>query len=218
MDEDLATAIEDEMETRLDGDPIHDLHHVRRVKRLAVKIAETEGADTEIVGAAALVHDLHRVRGGEEYVHPRETLPEVNEIMQAVDFPEDKIPAVEHCVAVHDEYEFESDPDAVETLEAEIVQDADNLDAIGAVGIARVFSWSGEGGRPLWRPERDDPVGAYEKGDHDHDESTIRHIHEKLLRLRETMNTDTGRELADERHAYLEDFVERFKREWQGEV
>ena len=216
----LFEAIAAETEPHLDGDPVHDLGHAWRVCRLGVSIAEAEGADVAVVGAAAITHDLHRVSGpGEAFVHPRETIPTVESILDAAGFPEETVPAVCHCVAVHEEYDFEADPDAAETIEAEVLQDADNLDAIGAIGIARAFAFSGAHGNPLWRPDRDgEPVGVYEKLGRDDGASTIRHVREKLLRLRETMNTETGREIAADRHAYLEAFVDRFQREWHGEL
>lgn len=215
----LFVSIAAETEPYLDDDPVHDLHHSWRVCNLGTRLAKAEGADVEVVGAAAITHDLHRVRGPDDaFVHPRETLPTVESILEAAGFPGKKVPAVCHCVAVHEEYNFEDDPAAAESIEAEAVQDADNLDAIGAVGIARAFAFSGAHGNPLWRPDRDDePVGVYEKLGRGDDASTIRHVREKLLRLRETMNTETGREIAAERHAYLEGFVDRFEREWCGE-
>ena len=216
----LLEAIAAETEPHLDGDPVHDLHHAWRVCRLGVRIAGAEGADAEVVGAAAIVHDLHRVSGPEDrFVHPRETIPTVESILAAADFPAAKVADVCHCVAVHEEYDFEDDPAAAETIEAEVLQDADNLDAIGAVGLARAFAFSGAHGNPLWRPDGDgEPVGPYVKRGREDDASTIRHVREKLLRLRETMNTETGQEVAEERHAFLEAFVERFQREWRGEA
>lgn len=216
----LFESIAAETEPHLDGDPVHDLHHSWRVCHLGTRIAEAEGADAEVVGAAAITHDLHRVRGPDDaFVHPRETIPLVESILEAAGFPEGKTSAVCHCVAVHEEYDFEDDPAAAETIEAEVLQDADNLDALGAVGIARAFAFSGAHGNPLWRPDRDGgPVGSYEKLGRGDDASTMRHVREKLLRLRGTMNTETGREIAAERHAYLEGFVERFEREWRGEL
>lgn len=216
----LFCAVAAETEPHLDGDPVHDLHHSWRVCRLGVRIAEAEGADAEVVGAAAITHDLHRVSGPDDaFVHPRETVPTVESILGAAGFPEEKVPAVCHCVAVHEEYDFEDDPAEAETLEAEVVQDADNLDALGAVGLARAFAFSGAHGNPLWRPDRDGgPVGPYVKRGRADDASTLRHVREKLLRLPETINTETGREIAAERHAFLEGFVERFEAEWRGEL
>jgi uncharacterized protein len=211
-----------EMAVHLDGDDSgHDLHHLWRVNRLGTRIAEAEGADPEVVGVAALVHDLHRVRG-DGFTHPEETIPEIREILADASVPESLHDSVCHCVAVHEEYDFEDDPRVAETLEAEVLQDADNLDAIGAVGVARAFQFGGAHGNLMWdadRPLPDDE--AYEKDagiDDDAPGSTYHHIHAKLLRLHENMNTETGRERAAERHAFLEEFAERFEAEWEGEA
>ena len=190
----LFDAVAAETEPHLDGDPIHDVHHSWRVCRPGTRIAEAEGADVEVVGAAAITHDLHRVWDGDEFVHPRETIPTVEPILEAAGFPEEEVPAAFHRVAVHEEYDVEDD---AEILEARVVQDADNLDALGAVGLARAFAFSGAHGNPLWWPGRDDePVGPHEKLGRGDDASTLRHVRKKLLRLRETMNTGTGKEIA----------------------
>ena len=184
----------------------HDFDHAWRVFTLGVRIAESESADIEVVGAAALVHDLHRsMCDPGEYVHPEESLEEVRAILERADFPHEKVDEVCHCVAVHDEYDFRGDPDRAETLEARVLRDADNLDAIGAVGIARNFAFTGLAGNPLW-----DPSGEEYSG--------VGHCYDKLLALKDEMHTEMGQELAQGRHEYLEAFVERFEREWSGEL
>jgi uncharacterized protein len=183
----------------------HDIDHAWRVFALGMRLAEAEDADTEVVGAAALTHDIHRTLDEErEYVHPKETLPEVRAVLETAAFPDSKIPRVLHCVEVHDEYEFRGIEHPAETIEAEILQDADNLDAIGAVGIARNFAFTGVVGNPLWDPDGEEY-------------SAIEHYYDKLLHLKDEMNTDAARALAEERHAFTEQFVERFEKEWYGE-
>ncbi|MFB6071937.1 MAG: HD domain-containing protein [Halobacterium sp.] len=222
-DDELFERVADEMAVHLDGDDSgHDLQHAWRVNRVGTRIADAEGADRRVVGVAALVHDLHRVRG-DGFTHPEETIPEVREILADAGVPEALRDPVCHCVAVHEEYDFEDDPLTADTLEADVLQDADNLDAIGAVGVARAFQFSGAHGNRLWDPDRPLPGDgdAYEKDagvDDDAPGSTYHHVHAKLLRLHENMNTATGREMAAERHAFLEEFAERFEREWFGEA
>ncbi len=192
-----------EVREYLDGDSSgHDMHHAWRVFALADRIATTEGADREVVGAAALTHDIHRVVG-DEVVHPETTLDRVREILEATPFPDANVEDVLHAVEVHDEYDYRGNPRPAESLEAEVLQDADNLDAMGAVGVARDFAFSGAIGNPLWAPA-DQPSGKS-------------HIHDKLLKLREEMNTGAARELAEPRHRFLATFAERFEREWHGE-
>ena len=200
-------AVAAEMASRLNGDSSgHDLAHSWRVFDLGRTIAATEGADPTVVGLASLVHDYHRVVNGTAYVHPEETLDDVAALLADASVDDAAtVDAVCHCVAVHDDFAYQGDPDRIETVEAAVLQDADNLDAIGAVGIGRTFAFGGDRGFPMWAP-----------GDEE-DPSTIGHCYEKLLRIDEELNTDAAREIAADRMAFLEDFVERFEREWYGE-
>lgn len=230
---------------RFDGDDTgHDVAHLWRVYRLGRRLADSAGADFEVVGAAALVHDLHRVGGegrderseerpsdgragaqghasGEEgpsngFVHPRETLPEVREILAAAEFPAGKRGAVCHCVEHHEEYDFASEgsPDHELTPEEQVLRDADNLDALGAIGIARAVTFGAAHGQALYDPDRE-VRDTYDRANRDN--TVIQHAREKLLRLPETMETELGRELAAERAAFVEQFVERFEAEWRGD-
>jgi uncharacterized protein len=184
----------------------HDIDHAWRVFTLGTRLANAEDADIEVVGAAALTHDIHRTMGdAREYVHPKESLSAVRAVLETADFPAEKIPQVLHCVEVHDEYEYRGIDRPAETIEAEILRDADNLDAIGAVGIARNFAFTGVAGNPLWDPDN----GEY---------SAIEHYYDKLLHLKDEMNTEQAQALADERHTFTEQFVERFEKEWRGEL
>jgi uncharacterized protein len=196
----VAAAVEPELAGEPSG---HGMAHARRVCDLAVRIARAEGADRETVGAAALVHDLHRVRG----CPPRESLDAVRAVLEDAGFRGD-VGAVCDCVAVHDDYEFRG-ADPPPTLEAAVLQDADNLDAIGAVGIARAFQYAGARERAMFDPGHEGPP--------EENPSTYGHVHEKLLRLRDELNTARARELAADRHAFVERFAERFRAEHYGE-
>ncbi len=210
--QEIAEEVEEEMALDSTG---HDMHHLLRVYRMGMKIVDAEGGDWEVVGAACLTHDIHRVMGDGEFVSPSESLPRVREVLEAAEFPEEKIEEVLHCVEVHEEYSFEEGPGSASTLEADIVQDADNLDALGAIGIGRAFMFSGSHGNPMWRPERE-VEGKYDKTELD--KSTVYHFHDKVLNLKDNMNTETAKEIAEDRHAFIEEFVERFKKEWKGEI
>jgi uncharacterized protein len=204
-DRPLFRAIADEMRAWLGDDSSgHDMDHAWRVFDLGIRIADAEGADADVVGAAALTHDVHRAMGETMDGHPEASLDEVRAVLETAGFPEERIPEVLHCVKVHDEYEFRGIEHPAESLEAEVLRDADNIDAMGAVGIARTFAFSGVAGHRLW-----DPDGA---GD-----SALAHFEEKLFRLRDEMHTETAREIAAERHEFMETFVERFRAEWRGE-
>ncbi|RRJ31852.1 HD domain-containing protein [Halocatena pleomorpha] len=181
----------------------HDMHHVWRVFRLTQRFADELNADHDVVGCAALTHDIHRVLGDGTGCDPEETLTTVAHILKETELDEAQIRAVEHCVAVHDDLAFRGETPEPETIEAKILRDADNLDAMGAVGIARTFAFGGVHGTPLW-----DPSGEQY--------SQLYHFEDKLLRLRDELHTDPARTLAEQRHAFLEAFYDRFQAEWHG--
>jgi uncharacterized protein len=198
----VAAGVREHLATDSSG---HDMHHVWRVFRLAQRFADELDADREVVGCAALTHDLHRVLGEGTGCAPEETLGEVRGILADASVAEDAIPAVEHCVAVHDDLAFRGEDPQPESVEAEILRDADNLDAIGAVGIARTFAFGGAHGTPLWDPDGEEYSQLY-------------HFEDKLRRLRGEFHTDPARELAADRLAFLDAFHERFRAEWRGEA
>lgn len=181
----------------------HDMHHVWRVFRLTQRFADALDADRVVVGCAVLTHDLHRVLGDDTGCAPEETLEEVDRVLEDAGVSRDLVPPIRHCVAVHDDIAFRGDDPQPETVEAEILRDADNLDAMEAVGIARTFAFGGVHGTPLWDPRGDEYSQLY-------------HFEDKLLRLRDELHTEPARELAEGRHAFLEAFYERFRAEWHG--
>jgi uncharacterized protein len=189
----------------------HDWHHVFRVRRNALAIGRTESVDLLVVELAALLHDIadHKFHGGDETAGPR-TARQWLESLQA---PEDLIEQVCQIIA---RLSFKGAAVAQEplSLEGMVVQDADRLDALGAIGIARAFSYGGAKGRPLYDPavppEQHASFEAYKKGAG----PTLNHFYEKLLLLKDRFNTAAGRRLAEERHGFLAEFVRRFLDEW----
>ena len=165
----------------------HDAEHTMRVYRNALLIAGREpGCDMEIVSLAALLHDAddHKLFDTRDNANARSFLMGQN-------VSPDRI---ERIIAAVNAVSFSQNRGKKpETLEGKIVQDADRLDAIGAVGIARTFAYGGEHGRSL--------------------DASIRHFHEKLLLLKDEMNTSAGREMAEERHAYMVRFLEEYRKE-----
>lgn len=167
----------------------HDSDHVQRVARIAMMIAEKEGGDVEVVRKAAELHDVarneenHAIRGAEV----------ARDILSRKGYSKEFIERVCHCIASHS---FTSGVKP-ETLEAKILSDADKLDAIGAIGIARAFMYSGEKGRSI--------------------EDTLKHFEEKLLKLKDMMYTETGKKMAEERHRFLKEFYERIRKELRFE-
>ncbi len=197
----------------------HDWWHVWRVWNTAKRIAGAEAAagaelDSEVVELAALLHDLgdHKFHGGDTSVAPRmarewlrrqhtdaETIERVAEIVATLSFKGAGVAT------------------PMTTLEGMIVQDADRLDAIGAVGIARTFAYGGHKGRELYNPEipphQHDDFAAYSGSA----APSINHFYEKLLLLKDRMNTRYAKQLAEQRHLFLEQFLDQFFAEWNGD-
>ncbi len=188
----------------------HDWWHVHRVRNLAMKISETEGGDRFIIELAALLHDVDdwKTGGDEKYGKTREWLNKIN-------LQED---IVEKIIEVIDQVSFKGAnvKTVVTSKESEIVQDADRLDAIGAIGIARTFSYGGKKGRLIYapevKPELHDDFESYKNSS----SPTINHFFEKLLLLKNLLNTPTAIEIAKKRHIFMEQFLEQFFREWKN--
>ena len=194
------------------SDAVHDFDHILRVLRLAERIAEAEGADLSIVRSAALLHDLGRheaqAAGADHAVvaanHARQILS---------NSPRVQVEAVVHAIATH---RFRTDPDPT-TLEAKVLFDADKLDAIGAIGVARAFAYAGAHGQRLWVPRASVNIDRWRTQGDDPDAHTP--VHEfvvKLSRIKDRLYTETGRRIAAARHAEMVAFFERLSDEVQG--
>jgi uncharacterized protein len=199
---------------RMQGDGSgHDWWHVHRVRRTALHLALVEGADPYVVELAALLHDVwdHKLHHGDAGVAPREVRRWLEEAGA------DK-PTVGHVCEIVAGVSFRGAgvPTPMRTLEGAVVQDADRLDAIGAVGIGRAFAFGGSRGRPLHDPETmPEPHATFEAYSGSAG-GTIHHFHEKLLLLRDRMNTRAARRVAEGRHAFMEAYLRRFHAEWEG--
>lgn len=198
---------------RLDGEASgHDWQHILRVMRMATHIAQEEGADLFSVQMAALLHDLDDWKFRED----GETGPrEAGEWLESLGL--DSGEAGRICSIIEGiSFKGAGVETPMGTLEGKVVQDADRLDAIGAVGIARAFAYGGRKGRlmhdPGSRPRMHSSFDEYRAGRG----TTVNHFYEKLLLLKDRMNTKTGKEMARERHAFLEQFLQRFLEEWEG--
>lgn len=195
----------------------HDIYHLDRVRNLALHIQEKEGGDQLIIGVSAFLHDIHRLMEKDSgmFVHPKESLPIIKNMLEEISFPENEISKVLHCVEYHEEYEFSKEGKTVTDIETLVLQDADNLDAIGAIGIARTFTFGGAHSVPMWIPEK--PFDREFFNESEKDPSTLHHFYSKLLKLKGNMNTKTGKEMAEERHAFMENYINQFLHEWNGE-
>jgi len=190
----------------------HDWYHIERVWLTARYIREREGSgDLLTIELAALLHDISdaKFNGGD---HEKGSEMARDFLMkQGVDEE-----MVEHIQTIikHVSYKGGFSQDQISTIEFQIVQDADRLDAIGAIGIARAFNYGGFKNRPIHNPEM--PLQEYNdsKAYHKSDAPTINHFYEKLLKLKDLMNTSTGKQMAEERHQYMLQFLDRFYSEW----
>ena len=191
----------------------HDYHHTMRVYRLAVQIAKKENADLLIVQLAALLHDVDDVKFSPETHATKKN---------AVDFMEsngvdNKI--IEAVCKIIEEVSFVGTDSVVpSTIEGKCVQDADRLDAMGAIGIARAFAYGGSRGRKIYDPEIKPLVNmSKEEYCQNQNSTSINHFYEKLLLLKDMVNTDAAKRITEHRHAIMEAYLEEFMLEWEGE-
>jgi len=189
----------------------HDKSHVERVYNLALRIAKEERADMDVVKAAVLLHDVARAMEDEGKIadHAMESARMARKTLEEVNFPKEKTARVIHCIEAH---RFRKGVKA-SSLEAKILQDADRLDIIGAIGIARVFMRGGWSNQPMYDPT----IPPKEKYD-GRSSTPVNHIYEKILKVKDTINTKTAKQIAGERHRFVEQFLDRLLKEWKGEL
>ncbi|MBX9953039.1 MAG: HD domain-containing protein [Candidatus Obscuribacterales bacterium] len=193
----------------------HDYYHIMRVRALAVRLAGQEGADVFVVELAALLHDIAdwKFHGGDLNEGPRvasEWLESIGEKPETIE----KVAAIIKEVS----YKGAGVKTTPQSIEGKVVQDADRLDALGAIGIARTFAYGGKFERPLYDPEQPPVMHQTFEEYKNAKGTTLNHFYEKILLLKDRLNTDSARSLADERHKYVADFVERFLLEWEGKI
>lgn len=191
----------------------HDWWHILRVWNNAKLIAQTEPANMLVVELAALLHDIadSKFHDGNEDIGPQTAVAFLKE-QQADDA------IIDHVEKIIRNMSFKSSFDAkvFHSPELGVVQDADRLDAIGAIGIARAFNYGGFKGRELHNPDIKPNLQMSKEEYKKTTAPTINHFCEKLLLLKDKMNTPTARKLAEERHHYMEGFLEQFYAEWDG--
>jgi len=200
-----------------DADPVHGFDHVLRVYHLAGRLAMSEGADLEIVRAAVLLHDAESSdpegANTERKVHHQAAADFARQILQAEGWPEARIAAVQHCIRAH---RFRDDSEQPQTLEAKVLFDADKLDAIGAIGVARAIAYAARDGQPAFRQpsERFLRTGEKEPGE---GHSSYHEFIFKLRKLKELMYTPSGRALAEERNRFMSEYYQRLQAELRGD-
>lgn len=196
----------------------HNIDHLTRVMNYALYLQKIEGGDEIVIGISAYIHDIHRIMTAEsgKYVSPKESLSKVNEFIEDLDLSDEQKKHILHAVEHHEEYAFGKEKTSVCDIESLILQDADNLDMCGAMGIVRAFKYGFQNNMKDYDPN----VELYhdEFSESKNDASTIHHIHNKLLRLAENMNTETAKQLARKKTALMKSFIEMYIEEAAGDV
>ncbi|MDZ7836104.1 MAG: HD domain-containing protein [Alkalibacterium sp.] len=190
----------------------HDWYHIERVWKVAVRLAEQEQANRFIVEMAALLHDLI----DDKLVSNKEEA--VQEVMYWLEGVGVTSSDSERIFEIIETISYKGGNNKkVQTIEAQVVQDADRLDAIGAIGIARCFAYAGSKGNLLFDPELSVRESMTEEEYRTGETSAVHHFYEKLLKLKDLMNTEAARKIAQERHAFMEDYLTQFFNEWEGQ-
>ena len=192
----------------------HDWFHIERVYKNALLIAQSESCNLEIVKLGALLHDIadSKFTNGDETVGPKTA----RVFLESINAPEETIV---HVINIIENISFKGGnfEKSFNSIELEIVQDADRLDAIGAIGIARTFNYGGFKNRQIYNPAIPPKLNMTKEEYKKSEAPTLNHFYEKLLMLKDKMNTQTGKELAQERHLFMEKFLSQFYAEWEGE-
>ncbi|CAD8083610.1 unnamed protein product [Paramecium primaurelia] len=205
-------------ETLCHAESGHDYFHIERVLKMATRIANEESkiknVNMNLVQLGALLHDIadHKFHGGDDTIGPKvarqflekdgeaneELIKQVEDIIKEISFKGAKV------------------KDQMSTFEGQIVQDADRLDAIGAIGIARCFTYGGYKNRQLFNPDQKPEFHENFQDYKKNESTTINHFYEKLLLLKDRMNTETGKKIAEKRHQIMVNYLDQFLQEWEG--
>ena len=197
-------------------DPVHGFDHIERVYRMAERLALAENADLEIVHAAALLHDIEgsHPAGEERANHHHQSADIAAEILRAEGWPDERIAAVQHCIRAH---RFRDDREPPATIEAKVLFDADKLDVLGAIGVARVIGYAVQAGQPIYAQpsvqflatgtdQPGEPHSAYHE-----------HLF-KLSKVKDRLFTASAQKIAADRHAYLDAYFKRLIAEMDGRL
>jgi uncharacterized protein len=192
----------------------HDWFHIERVYKNSILIAKEEDCDIMVVKLGALLHDIadSKFHDGDETIGPKtaRTFLESENVFEET---------INHVINIIENISFKGGnfENKFSSKELEIVQDADRLDAIGAIGIARTFNYGGFKNRALYNPSIAPNLNMSKEEYKNSNSPTLNHFYEKLLLLKDKMNTTTGKKIALERHQYMENFLSQFYAEWEGE-
>ncbi|WP_396178062.1 HD domain-containing protein [Flavobacterium sp.] len=191
----------------------HDWFHIERVYKNTLLIAKEESCNLLVCELGALLHDIadSKFHYGDETIGPKTA----RDFLEKENVPEE---IIDHVIAIIENISFKGGnfEKKFHSIELDIVQDADRLDAIGAIGIARCFNYGGFKNRTLYNPEIQPNLNMTKDEYKNADSPTINHFYEKLLLLKDKMNTTAGKKIAAQRHLYMECFLEQFYSEWEG--
>ncbi|MFC6877306.1 HD domain-containing protein [Flavobacterium myungsuense] len=197
-----------------DSEGGHDWFHIERVYKNALSISKNEKCDATVVALSALLHDIadSKFHNGDENIGPKKA----REFLESQSVSEE---IIFHVVSIikNISYKGGNFEKQFQSIELDIVQDADRLDAIGAIGIARTFNYGGFKNRPLYNPIIAPNLHMSKEEYKNSDAPTLNHFYEKLLLLKDKMNTETGKRIAHDRHHFMELFLSQFYAEWDGE-
>lgn len=197
-----------------DAEGGHDWFHIERVYKNALQIAVDETCDLTVVKLGALLHDIadSKFHLGDEEIGPKTA-----RIFLESEHVSEEI--IEHVIQIINNISFKGGnfEKTFSSKELEIVQDADRLDALGAIGIARTFNYGGFKNRAIYNPNIAPKLNMSKEEYKKSDSPTLNHFYEKLLLLKDQMNTETGKKLAQERHRFMETYLSQFYAEWEGE-
>lgn len=192
----------------------HDWWHIYRVWKTAKHIAQNEAVDLFVVELGALLHDIadSKFHDGDEEIGPSKA----KEYLESLQVENE---VIIHVVNIIKNISFKGGKltQKFKSPELDVVQDADRLDALGAIGIARTFNYGGFKGRTIYNPEIKPNLNLTKEEYKNSDAPTLNHFYEKLLLLKDLMNTNTGRKMAEERHNFMVSYLDQFYKEWEGD-
>ncbi|GAB7087723.1 HD domain-containing protein [Marinifilum fragile] len=192
----------------------HDWWHIYRVWKTAKHLAQDEKVDLFVVELGALLHDIadSKFHNGDESVGPKKA----REFLVSQQVDEDVIVHVEQIIS-NISFKGGKEAQKFKSPELDVIQDADRMDAIGAIGIARTFNYGGHKNREIYNPEIEPNLNMTKEEYKNSTAPTINHFYEKLLLLKDRMNTKAGKTMAEQRHQFMEQYLDQFYREWEGE-
>ncbi len=199
----------------------HDWFHIERVFKISLRIAKEENADLLVVSLAALLHDIAdpKFNNGDDTLGPKMA----SDFLRSIHVEQN---VIDHVVQIIENISYKSNlkqegvgaRSPFTSIELQVVQDADRIDALGAIGIARAFNYGGFKNRALYDPEIQPNLAMDQETYKKSTAPTINHFYEKLLLLKDFMNTPSGKKMAEDRHQYLLGYLKRFLAEWHGEL